>query len=98
MTDKNLVAVLGSLGNNVEGIYNDYCEDIHLSGKTLEMAAQEKAEGIQFSIGTNEFISEEQRSKAIYDMIHITELFIASLHAYLTYKITLSSEGKEEAK
>lgn len=98
MTDSNLVKVLGSLGNNVESIYSDYCEDIHLSGKTLEMAVQEKTEGIHFSIGTNDFISEEQRTKAIKDMIYISELFVASLHAYLEHKKTLGSEPVEKAE
>jgi hypothetical protein len=97
MTDRNLVAVLGSLGNNVESIYNDYCEDIHLSGKTLEMAVQEKTEGIHFSIGTNDFISEDQKMKAVSDMIYITMMFIASLQAYLAHKSSLSSEASTEA-
>lgn len=98
MTDSNLVKVLGSLGNNIEALYNDYCEDIHLSGKTLEMAYRDTGKAHEFSIGTNKFISEEQRLKAITDMIYITTLFIGSLHAYLEHKKTLASASEPTEK
>jgi hypothetical protein len=93
MTDSNLVKVLTSFGNNIKVLYDEYCEDIHLSGKTIEKAVLENSDGIHFSIGTNEFISNDQKIKAVNDMIYISDLFIACLDAYIQYKKSLGGDA-----
>ncbi|MCF2520708.1 hypothetical protein [Dyadobacter sp. CY351] len=92
LTDRNLVNVLKQFGARIESIYNNYCDDIHLSGKTIEKAVIENNDGIHFSIGTNEFVTEEEKMQAVQDMIFISDMFASSLGAYIVHKSSMGGE------
>lgn len=90
--DSNLVKVLKQFGERIERIYENYCNDIHFSGKAINKAVVEGEDGIHFSIGTNEFITEEEKMQAVLDMIYISDLFASSLSAYIIHKSAIQSE------